>query len=43
MYKVPSLNVEIRFIVYLLDQDEKIVFTDVDGTITVSDVVGKVH
>ena len=42
VYRVPSLDVEIRFIVYLIKQDAKIVFTDVDGTITVSDVVGKV-
>lgn len=42
MYKVPSLAVEIRFIVYLYNQNDQFVVTDVDGTITASNVKGHV-
>ena len=40
-YSVPSLDVEIRFIVYLYRQDTRFILTDVDGTITESDIKGQ--
>ncbi len=40
--QVPSLSVEIPFLVYLLNQEDRLVFTDVDGTITEEDVTGRV-
>ena len=41
-YSVSELGVEIPFLVYLLDYDNKLVITDVDGTITEQDVKGRV-
>ena len=42
LYEVPSLSVRIPFLVYRLRHDDKLVFTDVDGTITEEDVAGRV-
>ena len=33
---------EVPFLVYLLDRHDRLVFTDVDGTITEEDVRGRV-
>ena len=41
-FQVPSLKTEVRFLVYLFDQDAKLVATDVDGTITTEDISGRV-
>lgn len=40
MFIVDSLDVEIPFSVFLLDQTSRLVITDIDGTITESDVKG---
>jgi phosphatidate phosphatase PAH1 len=39
-YKIPDLGIEIRFVIYLYDQDTRLVITDIDGTITESDTRG---
>ena len=39
-YFVPKLDIEIKFNIYLYGQSERLVITDVDGTITTSDVKG---
>eukprot|EP00096_Caligus_rogercresseyi_P002588 TRINITY_DN14780_c0_g1_i1.p1 TRINITY_DN14780_c0_g1~~TRINITY_DN14780_c0_g1_i1.p1 ORF type:complete len:328 (-),score=26.04 TRINITY_DN14780_c0_g1_i1:105-1088(-) len=41
-YQIPSLSIQISFKVYLFDQDTKFVITDVDGTITESDIKGQI-
>ena len=40
MFIVESISVEIPFSVFLLDQTSRLVITDIDGTITESDVKG---
>ena len=37
---VSSLNVEIPFSIYFLSQNSRLVVTDIDGTITESDIKG---
>ena len=39
-YFVPTLDTEIKFKVYLYEKYEHLIFTDIDGTITKSDVTG---
>ena len=39
-FVVEDLNLKIPFAIYLLNQGNRLVFTDVDGTITTSDVKG---
>ncbi|XP_040580012.1 phosphatidate phosphatase LPIN2 [Lepeophtheirus salmonis] len=41
-YRIPSLRIEISFQVYLYKQEDKLVISDVDGTITESDLEGQI-
>ena len=43
LYRVPNLNLEIRFLIYLYEQHDSLVVTDIDGTITQSDVRGQIY
>ena len=40
LFVVDSLDIEIPFSIYFLGQDSRLVVTDIDGTITESDVKG---
>ena len=42
-YFVPKLDVEIKFSLFLYGQSERLVITDVDGTITTSDTKGFIY
>ena len=42
-YFVPTLDVEIKFNVYLYGQSERLVITDIDGTITTSNTKGFIY
>ena len=42
-YFVPTLDVEIKFSLFLYGQSERLVITDVDGTITTSDTKGFIY
>ena len=39
-YYVPGLSIEVRFIIYLYGQNQRLVVSDIDGTITTSNVRG---
>lgn len=39
-YYVPSLKIEVKFMIYLYGQNQRIVVSDIDGTITTSNVRG---
>ena len=42
-YFVPALDVEIKFNVYLYGQSERLIITDIDGTITTSNTKGFIY
>ena len=42
-YYVPKLDVEVRFIIYLYGQNRRLVVSDIDGTITTSNVRGFIY
>ena len=42
-YFVPTLNIEIKFNIFLYGQSERLVITDIDGTITTSDTKGFIY
>ena len=39
-YYVPTLDIEVRFIIYLYGQNQRLVISDIDGTITTSNIQG---
>ena len=41
-FVVDSINVEVPFSIFLLDQTSRLVLTDIDGTITESNIKGLV-
>ena len=41
-FRVEALGVQFKFDVFLFDQNDRLVLTDIDGTITVSDIKGHV-
>ena len=37
---MPTLDIEVRFIIYLYGQNQRLVISDIDGTITTSNIQG---